>query len=187
MANPYVNKVQLSNGTTLMDLTADTVTAGDVLTGKSFHLASGAGVTGTLSDFSGSSHGLVPASTSSDQDKFLKGDGSWSEIDAGGTIVRAQTYTVSPSDWTTGGSSVYTASGFLTKPTGMTTVQDIAADLDMSAVTQGDELVTLEAWSLVGRISASVGSGSSIGITLFSYVGESPTVSLPLIFRIAGE
>lgn len=41
MANQYVNKV-IYGGTTLIDLTADDVTAGDVLSGKKFHLPSGA-------------------------------------------------------------------------------------------------------------------------------------------------
>lgn len=34
----------------------------------------------TYNDFAGSAHGLVPASTSSDQDKFLKGNGQWATI-----------------------------------------------------------------------------------------------------------
>ena len=41
MANEYVNKVVLSSGETLIDLTTDTVAAADVLTGKYFHLPSG--------------------------------------------------------------------------------------------------------------------------------------------------
>lgn len=47
MSNPYVNKVVLSNGTTLIDLTGDDVTAADVLSGIKFHLPSGASSTGT--------------------------------------------------------------------------------------------------------------------------------------------
>lgn len=46
MANEYVNKVVYGNQT-LIDLTADDVTAADVLTGKKFHLPSGAEGTGT--------------------------------------------------------------------------------------------------------------------------------------------
>ena len=48
--NTYVNKVSfVENGTprTLIDLTADTVTAADVAQGKTFHLPSGAPATGT--------------------------------------------------------------------------------------------------------------------------------------------
>ena len=46
MANTYVNKVIYGN-TTLLDLTADTVTAADILTGKTAHDKSGAPITGS--------------------------------------------------------------------------------------------------------------------------------------------
>ena len=45
-SNQYVNKV-IYGGQTLLDLTQDDVTASDVLTGKKFHLPSGAQGTGT--------------------------------------------------------------------------------------------------------------------------------------------
>lgn len=47
MANKNVSKVVLSNGTTLIDLTADTVTAASMLTGTTAHDMSGAKITGT--------------------------------------------------------------------------------------------------------------------------------------------
>lgn len=47
MANKYVSKVVLSNGTTLIDLTSDTVTASDVLSGVTTHDKSGAPIVGT--------------------------------------------------------------------------------------------------------------------------------------------
>lgn len=47
MANEYVSKVVLSNGTTLMDLTSDTVTASDLLSGVTAHDKSGAPITGS--------------------------------------------------------------------------------------------------------------------------------------------
>ena len=46
MANQYKNKV-VYGGTTLIDLTSDTVTAADLRTGVTAHDASGAVVTGT--------------------------------------------------------------------------------------------------------------------------------------------
>ena len=49
MSNPYVNKV-LQGSTTLIDLTSDTVTASDMLSGVTAHDASGAVVTGTIAD-----------------------------------------------------------------------------------------------------------------------------------------
>lgn len=46
--NPYVNKVQLADGTTLIDLSSDTVAAGSMLSGVTAHSASGASVTGSI-------------------------------------------------------------------------------------------------------------------------------------------
>ena len=45
MAN---SKVQLADGTVLVDLTADTVTAGKLVAGETAHDASGASITGSL-------------------------------------------------------------------------------------------------------------------------------------------
>lgn len=47
MANEYVSKVVLSNGTTLIDLTGDTITASDLLDGVTAHGKDGAPITGT--------------------------------------------------------------------------------------------------------------------------------------------
>lgn len=47
MANEYVNKVVLSNGETLIDVSIDTVTAADVAQGKYVHLPTGQRVQGT--------------------------------------------------------------------------------------------------------------------------------------------
>lgn len=51
MANENVNKV-IFGDTTLIDLTSDTATEGDVLSGKTFHDKSGALKTGTLTPMS---------------------------------------------------------------------------------------------------------------------------------------
>lgn len=47
MPNPYVNKVMVNNAT-IIDLTADTITAENVIEGYSFHAADGSTVQGTL-------------------------------------------------------------------------------------------------------------------------------------------
>ncbi len=47
--NPYVNKVQLADGTVLVDLTSDTVTADKLLPGYTAHGADGSAITGSLS------------------------------------------------------------------------------------------------------------------------------------------
>ena len=53
-SNPYVNKVQLANGTTLIDLTSDTVEAGKMLSGYTAHDKSGAQVSGSIASKSSS-------------------------------------------------------------------------------------------------------------------------------------
>ena len=46
--NSYNNKIQLSDGTVLLDLTADTVSADKLLEGETAHDASGEAITGTM-------------------------------------------------------------------------------------------------------------------------------------------
>lgn len=62
MANEYVSKVALSNGTVLMDLTADTVTASDLLDGVTAHGKDGAPITGTCTYDSDTSNDTVAVS-----------------------------------------------------------------------------------------------------------------------------
>lgn len=57
--NPYVNKVGLADGTTLIDLTSDTAVASDVAQGKYFHLATGERVQGTASGGGGGASNVV--------------------------------------------------------------------------------------------------------------------------------
>lgn len=52
--NPYVNKVNLADGTVLIDISTDTVTAGKMLSGTVAHDKSGAEITGTIPSKSGS-------------------------------------------------------------------------------------------------------------------------------------
>lgn len=62
MANEYASKVVLSNGTTIMDLTGDTVTEESVLSGATFHDKSGAPKTGACTYDSDTSEDTVAAS-----------------------------------------------------------------------------------------------------------------------------
>ena len=60
MPNQYVNKVTLADGTTIIDLTSDTVTAADVFVGVTFHTGAGATGTGTLANGDLLSYGSAP-------------------------------------------------------------------------------------------------------------------------------
>lgn len=59
MANEYTSKVVLSNGTTIIDLTGDTVTEENVLAGSTFHDKSGAPKEGTCTYDSDTSEDTV--------------------------------------------------------------------------------------------------------------------------------
>lgn len=48
MPNQYVNKVNLADGSVLIDITDTTATAADVISGKTFYLANGERAVGTL-------------------------------------------------------------------------------------------------------------------------------------------
>lgn len=45
--NPYVNKIQLADGTSLIDISSDTVTADKLMQGYTAHDRTGALITGT--------------------------------------------------------------------------------------------------------------------------------------------
>lgn len=62
MANEYVSKVVLSNGTTLIDLTSDTITAAALLSSVTAHDKSGAPIVGTCAFDSDTSNDTAAAS-----------------------------------------------------------------------------------------------------------------------------
>lgn len=83
--NPYVNKVETADGTTLMDITDTDVQENEVLQGRTFYKGNGQRSTGTLGVFDGAtsstdgSDGLVPAPSAGDEMYFLRGDGEWAD------------------------------------------------------------------------------------------------------------
>lgn len=87
--NQNVNKV-VYGGNTIVDLTGDTVTAADVLNGKTFHLASGAPATGTA-DISGKMD-KVSNPTAND---ILVTDGNGQAVDSGVKLADKQDKLVS--------------------------------------------------------------------------------------------
>ena len=97
MANEHVNKV-IYGGNTLIDLTADTVAASDILSGKTAHDKSGAIITGTIASKATATY----TPTTTDQtiaagqylsgNQIVKGDASLvaSNIAAGQTIFNIE-------------------------------------------------------------------------------------------------
>lgn len=74
--NPYVNKVVLAGGSTLIDLTSDTVTSASMLSGTTAHDASGAVITGSLFGVGS----LWATRSSTDNPATVLGFGTWQKI-----------------------------------------------------------------------------------------------------------
>ena len=77
--NPYRNKIELADGTVLMDLTSDTVTAGSLLSGVTAHDHTGAVITGTLFGVGS----LWATTSSSENPATVLGFGTWTKISPG--------------------------------------------------------------------------------------------------------
>lgn len=69
----YNNKVELSDGTVLMDLTSDTVTPGSMVQGTTAHDRSGAAITGSLGPATQSSDGLMSSADKTKLDGISDG------------------------------------------------------------------------------------------------------------------
>lgn len=162
--NPYVNKVQLGNDV-LMDLTGDDVQASDVLSGKSFHLASGAPATGTLVPVLGievngetktpDSNGIVDIGNTG-------GSGS-------STIL---SLTVAAGSWTSATPPTQTITA-----TGVTATNNIAVGIapDITAE-QYEELAA-------AKIVCTAQAADSITLTCY---GDKPTANIPISVMIVG-
>lgn len=111
MANEYVSKVVLSNGTTLIDLTGDTITASDLLKDVTAHDKSGAPITGTCtydSDTSGDTAAvaeILSGRTAHARGALLTGTMTNNGAVSGTISTKAGTYTV-PQGYHDGSGSV---------------------------------------------------------------------------------
>lgn len=111
MANEYVSKVVLSNGTVLMDLTGDTVTASDILSGVTAHDKSGAAITGTCtydsdtSDDTAAVSEILSGRTAHARGALLTGTMTNNGSVTGTISTKAGTYTV-PQGYHDGSGSV---------------------------------------------------------------------------------
>ena len=102
MPNQYKNKVVV-DGATLIDLTADTVTAADVAQGKTFHLPSGAPATGTATGGGGvyqDENGyLVLSETGGGGSSYTLIDSIEVEVSTTSTsVIEIDTYTLTRTD-----------------------------------------------------------------------------------------
>lgn len=115
MANEYVSKVVLSNGTTLIDLTGDTVTAADVLSGVTTHGKDGAPITGTCTYDSDTSEDtaavgeILSGKTAHARGALLTGTMTNNGAVTGTILTKAGTYTI-PQGYHDGSGSVSIAS-----------------------------------------------------------------------------
>ena len=120
---------------------------------------------GATSSSAGTS-GLVPAPAAGDQDKFLKGDGTWGE--AGTNSQRVILYA---NNWTTQSDGTYAQS---VSVTGVTTDNQVVVDCALDGTDIDADIAVLKDWGYVNRASQASGS-----LTFYCY-GEKPTVSIPL-------
>lgn len=99
MPNEYINKV-VYGGDTLIDLTADTITAADVINSKTFHLKSGATATGTCtydadtSDATASASEILATKTAYVSGAKVTGTMANNGAVTGTIATKAQQYTI---------------------------------------------------------------------------------------------
>ena len=115
--NPYVNKVELADGTLLIDISSDTVTAGKMLSGTVAHDKSGAEIIGTISSKSGSDL-TVSGDTVTVPAGYYDEDASAS-VDTGSYAASVNAHSVTTTPVVTGAlSGTGTNIGTTTQPSG---------------------------------------------------------------------
>ena len=184
-SNPYVNKVQLADGTTLIDISDSTATASDVASGKYFYTAAGVKTQGTASGGSAivvteeqdSAGGIIKHITAVD----ISSD----TVDAAhllyGYTAHNSSGTAITGEYVPSGSSLQTKSETYTPTTSQQTdtiTPDTGYDglssvgITINAVPTG----TATAPSTISGTSATVSTGTNT-ITLSKTVSVTPNVS----------
>lgn len=129
---------------------------------------------GATSSADGTS-GLVPAPASGDEDKFLRGNGTWAipeKLDSSSYT----TVTIDTSDWTANPDGGYMFT--YTLPTTMP-YDNFNFDVVLSA-DQSAAKLQIEAWNCIiadGRIAQTTSSGSTTAFTFYAFTTQ-PSVAL---------
>ena len=136
-------------------------------------------VVGATSSAAGAA-GLVPAPAMGDQNKFLRGDGTW-QTAGGASDVSITRYsaTLDPSTWTYNSTyGWYEETVSVQNFTYVNTIKNIDIDVDLSTNNKATALQIQEDWALVGRIYV-----DSNGLHAICY-NDTPTYSIPLLMCV---
>lgn len=166
--NPYVNKVKLADGTTLMDISEDTVTAGNMIKGTTAHDRSGASIVGTYDPT------LIIDDTAGagDTDKTWSADKLTDELASRAAESSVLNLTAAAGAWTSATPPTQTISA-----TGVTASNNIIVGIGSGATSE-----QLDAAAAAKILCTAQGTNS---ITLTCY-GTEPSVNIPLTVLILG-
>lgn len=172
MPDKYVNKVVLG-GNTLIDLTSDDVTRGDVLSGKYFHLPSGERVTGTC-DYDANTTLATGAAAAGDiltgKSAFVNGnkiDGSMPYVQNDSGTISAYDDTVSIAVGYHDGSGNVSISSTEQAKIIATNIKNGVTILGVTGSYTGSELITLQSKSFTPLLPTPYGAGTGSTIVTF--------------------
>ena len=158
--NPYVNKVQLADGTSLIDISDSTVVASDVSQGKYFYLATGEKVAGTATG-GGSGDGYV----------WQDAQGYVHLSDEEGTQISVQRLDVNASGTYTAPSR--TAYSPVVVPSGTAGTPSASK----SAVSNHSVTVTPSVTNTAGYISGGTKTGTGVSVSASELVSGAKSIS----------